>query len=317
MATGNFGTSEGIDQQLTRVINNYIESVATPLSNAMMPAALVGVTLWIMVYGFSVVRGEVQEPINLFVWKVIKVSLILAFASTSRYYMNWVVNGFKGVEQIFIAGISGSSATTVPRAIDNMVAATSSHAAAAFDQMMFSVGPLPIPNIDYLVGWVFIVAGQIIILFACSISYFLAKIYLSIFLALGPPFVLCALWQPTQRFTESWISAVLTQVLVTAIILALLSILPSAYITLTTLTPANMSAEEMTSFSKRGLMLLGLSLVIGYMAMQASNLAAMLTGGSAPGNPISSVAQTVMNKLAFGSNKSSNSSSGGGSIKKK
>jgi type IV secretion system protein VirB6 len=95
----------GVWQFLSGSINNflstYVTSASSSVASAIVPMVTAAVTIWIIMYGWATIRGEMQEPISQFAYKAFKISLILALAlSTSAYQTNIVgfVNGIARVE---------------------------------------------------------------------------------------------------------------------------------------------------------------------------------------------------------------------------
>ena len=76
---------------LTTFLTGYVAAVVGTLAAALTPVALIWLTVYIANYGYAVVRGEVQEPLSVFAWKMIKMAFILAFALSAGRYMSFVI----------------------------------------------------------------------------------------------------------------------------------------------------------------------------------------------------------------------------------
>ena len=72
---------------LTGVMSTYVFGVVATLMTALTPVALVCMTLWVLVYGWAVLRSEVSETVPSFVWKTTKIGLVLAFALQAGFYI--------------------------------------------------------------------------------------------------------------------------------------------------------------------------------------------------------------------------------------
>jgi hypothetical protein len=77
----------------------------------------------------------------------------------------------------------------------------------------------------------------------------------------------------------------------------------------------NASAAAEVDPIARAMAILLICVVLGWLAWTASNVAAQLAGGASLGNPANAVAQTMMNKIAFGGGKGGGKG-GGGSVNK-
>src|SRR5436309_3468480 len=60
--------------------------VVGSLMTAIAPVALSAMTMWVILYGWAVLRHEVAEPVSSFVWKLTKIGLLLAVALQSSLY---------------------------------------------------------------------------------------------------------------------------------------------------------------------------------------------------------------------------------------
>lgn len=68
----------------------YAARVSGDLAVALVPLALLLVTIYVAVYGLAVMRGEAPEPVGTFAWKMVKVMAILSFALPGLYYSGYV-----------------------------------------------------------------------------------------------------------------------------------------------------------------------------------------------------------------------------------
>ena len=58
---------------MTLLLNAYVFGVVTALMKAIAPIALSAMTLWVIVFGWAVLRNEVPETVPTFLWKVFKI----------------------------------------------------------------------------------------------------------------------------------------------------------------------------------------------------------------------------------------------------
>ena len=69
--------------KITSILSTYVLGVVTALVSAITPIALTAMTLWVILYGWAVLRNAVSETVPSFVWKVTKIGLVFAFADTA------------------------------------------------------------------------------------------------------------------------------------------------------------------------------------------------------------------------------------------
>src|SRR4051812_47742161 len=104
--------------KLTAVLNTYVLGVVNSLMTAIGPIALTGLTLWVLLYGWAVLRNEVPETVPSFLWKVTKIGLVFAFALQSSVYVSNVADTANnlaiGVASTFLPAGSPTSTVTSP-----------------------------------------------------------------------------------------------------------------------------------------------------------------------------------------------------------
>ena len=69
-----------LGSKLTAILSSYVLGVVSALMTTIAPIALTAVTLWVLLYGWAVLRNEVPETVPSFLWKATKIGLVLAFA---------------------------------------------------------------------------------------------------------------------------------------------------------------------------------------------------------------------------------------------
>src|SRR5690349_18622153 len=101
--------------KVTEVLATYVVGVVSTLMTAIAPLALTAMTIWVLLYGWAVLRHEVPETVPSFLWKVMKIALVLAFALQSGFYVANVADTANqlatGVASTFLP--SGAPAATV------------------------------------------------------------------------------------------------------------------------------------------------------------------------------------------------------------
>ncbi len=202
-----------VGSRFDAILNGYVINVITALMAALTPVALSAMTLWVMLYGWAVLRHEVSESIATFLWKVFKIGLVLAFALQAGVYIAHVADSANalamGVASTFLpAGIDPATLTTPYTLLDRFNDLASDQAGDLMKEaslfrldLMVAAGVFSIGSIVFLVIGLFVVT--------------LAKVFLTFVIAVGPLFILCLAWRPTARFFDSWLSMLLNAVVLT------------------------------------------------------------------------------------------------------
>jgi type IV secretion system protein VirB6 len=160
-----------------------------------------------------VLRNEVPETLPVFMWKVFKIGLVLAFALQSGFYISNVSDTANslamGVASTFVpTGIDPATVTTPYALLDKF----NDDASAQVSDIMKEAGMF---RLDLFLAAAIFSIGSVLFLCIGLFVITLAKLFLTFVIAVGPLFILCLAWRPTARFFDSWLSMVLNSVVLT------------------------------------------------------------------------------------------------------
>ncbi len=290
----------------------YAARVSGDLAVGLVPIALLLVTVYVAVYGLAVMRGEATEPVGTFAWKMVKVGAILSFALPGLYYSGNVAAAATGLQDglatLFVAPRAVAAATAFG-ALDLANTAANEQLALLWkDAGMFRLD-LVLASLLFSLGTtIFLVLGAFVAL--------LGKLILTFALAIGPLAILCLLFKPTARFFDSWLSFVLSAVVLSWFVFFALGM--SLYVSDRVVAaiadgsafvagvPGSVGALEAAGTY------LAVMCLLAIVLYQAPSLASSLTGGAS----IQSGAQMVTNSMvamrAMGAGRAGGGAAGGG-----
>ena len=199
--------------QLDGILSTYVLNVVSALMAGLAPLALICMTIWVTLYGWAILRNEVSETLPVFMWKVFKIGLVLAFALQSGFYISNVAdtaNGLAmGVASTFLpAGVDPATVTSPYALLDKF----NDDASAQVADIMKEASMF---RLDLLLAAAIFSIGSVVFLCIALFVVTLSKLFLTFVLAIGPLFILCLAWRPTARFFDSWLSMVLNAVVLT------------------------------------------------------------------------------------------------------
>lgn len=289
------------------ILSSYVLSVVSSLISALAPLALTAMTLWVGMYGWAVMRGEVSETVPNFLWKTFKLGLILAVALQSGTYIATVADTANGLAM-------GVATTFLPAGTDPATVATpyalldkfNDDASAQVADIMKEASMF---RLDLLLAAAIFSIGSVVFLCIALFVVTLSKMFLTFVLAVGPLFVFCLAWRPTQRFFDSWLSMLLNSVVLTWFSFFALGL--SAFMG----TQMFIAIQAGGGFLGATFNVLGESLrycvlmiLMGIICFQAPSLASALTGGAA----IQQGIQMVQNAMMVSGLRSASSAGSGG-----
>jgi type IV secretion system protein VirB6 len=269
----------GIFQFITGSIDSalsvYITGIASSVASAIAPLVFAAVTIWIIMFGWATLRGEVQEPVSQFAIRAFKVSALLTLALNVSIYQANVV--------VFVNGlISGLVQTTMPGSNANIFSAIDLVDTKAYNymHMLWERGTNLFPIGGYAdlfsAAIVLFSAGTIEIVMGGLLS--LAKVAISLMLAVGPLFLACMAFGPTKRFGEGWFAKVANYVLLIFFLATAAAMCLSIYSTFVDLTTAASANDNPLGDAMSFLILSG---TLVFVIVQLPGMAAGIAGGAA------------------------------------
>jgi type IV secretion system protein VirB6 len=269
-----------VGTQFDAILATYVLDVVKVLMAAFTPIALTAMTLWVTLYGWAVLRNEVAETVPNFVWKVFKIGLVLAFALQSAFYISNVSDTANalamGVASTFLPGGVDPATVSTPYALLDKF---NDDASAQVSDIMKEASMF---RLDLLLAAAIFSLGSVIFLCIALFVVTLSKLFLTFVIAVGPLFILCLAWRPTQRFFDSWLSMVLNAVVLTWFAFFALGL--SAFMGVSMFK----AIQDGGGFLGGSFNVLGeamrycvLMILMGIVCFQAPSLASALTGGAA------------------------------------
>jgi type IV secretion system protein VirB6 len=266
---------------LDAVLNAYLVGVLRAVMGWVLLLATLCLTLYILLYGYAVARGEVAEPVKDFVWKAIKIGLIIAIATGLDAYTTYVMAAVQDATvSMATTFLPPEGPTSSPRPpLTNIWNLLQFFDVEANRLVLRSSERAPgewIPNMSRVAAAVlFAIANEILLIVAFLVTLW-AKVFQLFVLAVGPLFILSLMWRPTAKFFDAWLGMLLSTVVLTWL----------SFFVLGFSIGTGLDAVERLNRNFAALNLLGEALryavvmvVFAAMLYQAPSLAASLTGG--------------------------------------
>jgi len=218
---------EFIDGQFKQPLETFVSDGTSNIAEWVTGPLTAAVTLYIVLYGYLVLRGSVSEPVLEFVFRAIKLAIIVMLVKNAGEYQTYVTNVFfdilpREVSQALNSGTTPSASTFDSLLDKGQASATDIWSRASWPvDIVTGVGGMMVIAVSFLVAGI----GYVVSLYA--------RLALAIVLAIGPIFIALAMFQSTRRFTEAWIGQlanfVILQVLVVAVGSLLISCIDSTF----------------------------------------------------------------------------------------
>ncbi|MFK4056841.1 type IV secretion system protein [Brevundimonas sp. NPDC046655] len=290
-----------IDERLNAFLGDRLSSVIAVVEGPLR----VALVLYVLLYGYAILRGAISEPVMDFAIRSIKLALLHALATTAAYSGFVTQPLFVDLPNALTQAISGSGAPNVGAAFDQFLAyagylsETIAREGSAFD-------PAP-----YIVAAAVLVIGAL----ACALGFgvvMVAKLALALLVALGPIFIAAALFDATRRYFFGWLSQAVNYLVLFALMITIFQLVLA-------LVRDQWAAIEGHDPMVGGLIFIALCLLGAIFFLQTPAIAAGVAGGASAG------LADFANAAALGSSRSGRASGpveagrapprGGGSIR--
>ncbi|RXT29875.1 conjugal transfer protein TrbL [Rhizobium leguminosarum] len=258
-----------VDGQFKAPLENFISSGTSNIASWISGPLTAALTLYVVLYGYLVLRGSVQEPILEFAFRAMKLAIIVMLVRNASEYQSYVTNIFFD---------------TLPREISQALNSGTAPSASTFDSLLdkgqkcaqdiWARATWPADIVNGIGGMMAIGASFTVAAIGYIVSLY-ARLALAIVLAIGPIFVALAMFQSTRRFTESWIGQLANFVILQVLVVAIGSLLISCIDTTFT------AIESYTDVMMRPVALCAICLAALYVFYQLPGIASALAAGGA------------------------------------
>lgn len=254
-----------VDSKLDVFLNERASSVMAQVSGPLR-AALV---LYVLLYGFAILRGAIQEPFMDFVVRSIKLAFVYMLATTVAYSTYVTQPLFHVLPDTLTQAVSGAGVPDVGSAFDQFFARAAYLAEKIWNKATpVNFAPLILSAVVYIVGALAAAVGFGVVL--------IAKVALALLVALGPIFVACALFDATRRFFFGWLSQAVNYLVLFALIITVFQLILS-------LVAQQWSSIDGSDPMAGGLLFVALCLLGAIFFLQTPAIAAGIAGGASAG----------------------------------
>ncbi|EJC74955.1 type IV secretory pathway, VirB6 component [Rhizobium leguminosarum bv. trifolii WSM2012] len=259
-----------------------LDSVLQKIQNAMNAPLVACVTLWIIVQGVLVMRGEIDARGG--ITKIIKVSIVISLILGQANYHDFVVSFFHDTIPSFVDQISGSKIPLIdiPQKLDFMFFTSQ----AVFLGIAAEIGPMNSQDIIAFEGAQWIFYGSLWVTFeifdACGI---LSKLLI----AIGPLVLVGYLFDHTRDMASKWVGQLLSYGLLLLLLNIVATLVVATEVAALTLMLGVIKAAGTTAAKIIGLYELDML----FLAGDALILALPMIAGNIAGGSLASTSQSL------------------------
>ena len=254
-----------VDSKLDVFLNERASSVISEVAGPLR----VALVLYVLLYGFAILRGSISEPVMDFAVRSLKLAFIYMLATTVAYSSFVTDPLFHVLPDTLARAISGSGVPDVGAAFDQFFSR------AAYLAEKISKEASPIDFAPWILAAVVYVVGAL----AAALGFgvvLIAKVALALLIALGPIFVACALFDASRRFFFGWLAQAVNYIVLFALIITLFQLILS-------LVSQQWGQIDGQDPMAGGLLFIALCLLGAIFFLQTPAIAAGIAGGASAG----------------------------------
>ncbi len=278
-----FDFYEKLFTKLSAGLLTYWQQVAADIAGAITPVATTLLTIYVMLWGWSMMRGVISEPVTDGAGRIIRLAVVIGIALNvgryNTYLADMLWNSPDALAGVVASGYSNSN--TSMQFLDNLMGQFYDMGQAYNDKANADSGVTGIPDLSlWCTGLAIWVSGILVTGYAAFLLA-LSKIAIAILLGVGPLFILMTIFEPTKRFFDSWVGQALNYVflvLLTAAAIKLVMTIIQTYLG----APAVIAALADPSINQ-ALPAIVFGIIGVLVMMQLPSMASALGGGVAIG----------------------------------
>lgn len=280
------GMATFLEVQLDTALKAYVTATSTAMTGYVASLAVGLASLYWLVFGLAAMRGDVNEPMSKITKDVVTMLLVAMVVFTFGNYQSFVIESLYGLVADLTSRMSGGKAESPGVLID----AIFTHCVKpAGEAECIPVGTLfgllavkhanwmGIPDISFLIAHVVMLISEVVIVVLCLIPILLSKVALAVYLAIGPFFIMLAMFPQTRSYSSSWLSGALGNALTLVIVAGICSVVPAIMQKL--INDGFKDSIDGANVLSLTVGILVAALGLGLTALKASQMGAQLAGG--------------------------------------
>jgi len=326
------GIATYLETQLDTALATYVTATSQSMTIYVASLAVALASLYWLAFGLAAIRGDVSEPMSKITKDVVTMLLVAMVVFTFGNYQTYVIEASQALISDLTGRMSGGAANSPGGLIDAIFAncITPPGASKCYppntvltylaDKHANWYG---IPDLSFFLASILMGIAEIVIVVLCLIPILLSKVALAIFMAIGPLFVMLAMFPQSRSYFKSWLAGAIGNALTLVIVAGICSIVPLIMKGIID----EAFAGELAGLEVVNKMLGALvaALGLGLTALKASQMGSQLAGGGVAmdgGNWLGTAAQIYSFMKGRGQepsgdkgNEKSNDSSSSNSVK--
>lgn len=301
------GFATSIETEMSNFLGVFVNGISSQICSALKYPATIAFTIYILLIGYAVSRGEIQDSMNHLTKKIMSWAFIVGIALGGGAYQSYIVSFALGIQETFVSFFSTGTASTIGQMVDTSADKYMDIASTLMAKAQEN-STWGIPDIGLICSSAFIFISLVVLSVIAIGMYCISMIGLSISLSVGPIYVLLAAFPATKKFTESWTGVTLGFAVQNGMIAACLS----CFLTISNAFTAKINPSDATqNVFQLTLVQLVITICVGVALWNVKTISSALTGGVGIEGMGSQAASFILNKIAHAQPKPDKGDKGG------
>lgn len=220
-------TFADLDTTLADYFTDVVEAVITDIT----PVVSVLLTIYMMLWGWLVIRGQVNEFVTDGFTRIVRLTIIVAIALNVGHYNGFVSDLLFALPDHLLGVTSNGASTSTGEYLDSVFKQIWEAGWLFVDQAIEEENLLGMANIPLTLAGIAVWVLGVFLVFFASFLIILSKMALTVLIGVGPIFIILTMFEATKRFFDAWLGQcfnfILISLLVGGVLRLIISILVS------------------------------------------------------------------------------------------
>lgn len=284
-------------ENIPETVTTYANEKSAVMIGYIGPTAVILLTLFVLFWGVAMASGQISEPFTDGMKRIIRMCIIVGFALTVGIYQSSVADFFLKVpaemasELTYEGSSGGYEPVSIATVLDSSLQRGFDVGDKAWDkgdEMAQKGIKAAIAGMAYYVLAILVYLASILIVGIAAGILMVAFLAMAVLLAVGPLFILFAIFPVMYRWFETWLGQVVNFAILYVMVAVTVGLVFGMFDQYLSMLPVTTLSETVVNSLK----LVGVTIAIVTVLLQTRSIAAALGGGA------SLSAQNVAGRLA-------------------
>lgn len=277
-ASSEFHFYEDTFAKLNNALTNYVGDVSGDVIGAISGVAYSMLMIYVMLWGWTMLRGMISEPITDGVTRIVRLAVIVGIALNvgrySTYIATFLWNTPDAMASVVASGYADPESNV--QFLDGLMSRLFDLGSAYYEAAFASSGMFP--DFGFLAAAFLIWIAAVVATAYAAFLLALSKMALAILLGIGPIFVLLLMFEGTKRFFEAWLGQALNYVFLVILTAGAIKLMLTIIVQYLNAAAGNTMASPTI---EQALPAIVMCLISALVMMQLPSIASALGGGVA------------------------------------